>query len=69
MASQVMNFINMPFSYCAQWFSSIMQSSKVLGIYFAVFFVYFAVKFIIRPVFGRGSDKARRSNDRGTDNE
>lgn len=50
--AEVMQVINLALTSCAGWFSSVFNSSGVLGIYLAMLFVALATRFIIAPVVG-----------------
>lgn len=71
MLSNVMALINDSIVNCSLWFHNIIVASGVGDIFLAFVFIYFSVKFIIQPVFGKGlgSDRARKKSSSSGDSD
>ena len=69
MVSQILNMLNSALARCGQFFTTILNSSGMVGIFFSMLFLFFLSKFLLKPILGMGgkSDQARKSS--GDDDE
>lgn len=54
------------FSACAYWFSSVFYSTGTTGFFLGILFIVMSVRYLLGPLFGAGSDRAKK---KGTDGD
>lgn len=70
MLQGIINIINSVFLNCVSWYNKLISASKVSDYIFIFLVLALSIRFLITPIFGSAkSDRARRSGDKGDNDE
>lgn len=65
MVSDAINMINVVFSSVSTWFSQIMAATGGAGLMLGMLFILMCIRYLLAPLFGAGSDRAKKKNQDG----
>ena len=69
MFTKIMAAVGSAFAAPLNWFVTVMSSLSATDVYLGIIFMVLTAGFLIKPLRGSGSDKAKKSNDKDGDEE
>ena len=65
MFAQVISIFSSICSACSNWFGILLDSMGATGFFLAVLFITMCVRYLLGPLFGAGSDRAKKKDPEG----
>ena len=65
MIHDVVEMIYQVFSACSYWFGAIFTSTGTTGFFLGILFMVMTVRYLLGPLFGAGSDRAKKKDPEG----
>lgn len=69
MFQEIMQAVGSAYAAPLNWFIEVMSSLSATDIYLGIIFLVLTAGFLIKPLRGSGSDKAKKTNDKESDEE
>lgn len=69
MFQEIMQAVGSAYAAPLNWFIEVMSSLSATDIYLGIIFLVLTAGFLIKPLRGLGSDKAKKTNDKESDEE